>query len=333
MNDVEAKYYRKMEKGVQCLLCPQVCVIAEGETGLCRTRRRRGDRLALENYGRYTSMAMDPIEKKPLYHFHPGREILSIGGKGCNLGCVFCQNWGISHEDPPTRRITPEKLADAADAPGNLGVAFTYNEPFIWFEFIRDCAGPLRDRGKKVVLVTNGYVNPEPLDEILPVIDAMNVDLKSFDDAFYRKYCSGRLAPVKRTIRKAAAAGTHVEVTLLLVTGLNDGDENVGRMADWLSEVDDAIPFHISRFFPAYKLDLPPTPMEKMRRAYEIASEKLKYVYLGNLGDPRYSRTRCPSCGEIVIERTGYSTRVVGLKEGGACAGCGSGVDIEGAAA
>lgn len=331
---MEAAYYRKAGDRVQCALCPRFCAVDDGETGFCRTRRRSGDTLLLENHGRYTSMAVDPIEKKPIYHFHPGADILSIGGFGCNLGCVFCQNCEISHGSVPTREITPEKLArESAGTPGNIGVAFTYNEPFIWFEFIRDTAPLLRRRGQKIVLVTNGYVNPEPLDELLPVVDAMNIDLKSFNNDFYKKYCDGRVGPVKKTIRRAAEAGVLVEVTMLLIPTLNSSEDEVAAMADWLAGIDERIPFHISRYFPHYKMnDPPPTPHELLRRAHEIARERLQYVYLGNQPDARFNDTCCPGCGEVVIERQGYYTRVAGLREDNTCAGCGGEIYVVSAA-
>lgn len=293
----------------------------EGATGYCRSRSNSGGKLILENYGRYTSIAVDPIEKKPLYHFRPGSEILSIGGLGCNLGCAFCQNSGISHGNAPTRKITPEKLAaEAAAISENVGVAFTYNEPMIWFEFILDCAPPLHRRDLEVVLVTNGYINPEPLAELLPHVDAMNVDLKSFSDEFYREHCDGRVAPVKETIAAAVAAGVHVEVTTLLIPGLNSDPAEVAQTAEWLAGIDPDIPLHLSRYFPHHKMSLPPTPMDTLTRACEAAREKLRYVYLGNQPDPRYNNTHCPACGETVISRRGYRTEIAGW---GVCGKCG----------
>ncbi|HOX27793.1 MAG TPA: radical SAM protein, partial [bacterium] len=220
----EAAYYDVDQDAARCRLCPQACGIMPGRTGICGTRRFRDGRLELLNYGRYTSIAVDPIEKKPLYHFHPGKEILSIGGKGCNLKCAFCQNCEISQGDPVTHAIEPEELAglSAKYSERSVGVAFTYNEPLIWFEFIRAAAPLIRADGGKVVLVTNGFINPAPLAELLPLVDAMNIDLKSFDDVFYKKYCGGRIDPVKETIAAAAAAGSHIEVTVLLIPEFND---------------------------------------------------------------------------------------------------------------
>lgn len=325
--DKQAAYFETVDSATaRCLLCPQQCVIAEGKTGICRTRTCRGGELYLLNYGRCTSLALDPIEKKPLYHFLPGRAILSAGGLGCNFKCVFCQNWSISQGDAPVKYILPEQLAEeaAARGAGNAGVAFTYNEPLVWFEYIRDCAPLLRARGLKVVLVSNGFINPAPFAELAPHIDAMNIDLKSSDDSFYKKYCGGRVAPVMETIKAAVDAGVWVEVTQLLITGLNDSEDQVRASAAWLASVSPDIPLHLSRYFPNHKMDLPPTPPRALVRAHEIASEHLKYVYLGNVGDPRFSHTTCPGCGAAVIERDGYITNTSRLDPGMACDRCGA---------
>jgi pyruvate formate lyase activating enzyme len=326
----EAAYYEKRKEGLtRCGLCPQACGISEGSTGICRTRTTSGTRLELLNYGEYTSLGMDPIEKKPLYHFYPGWDILSIGGRGCNLTCDFCQNCEISQGDAPTRQIEPEQLAAEVEnyRGRSIGIAFTYNEPFIWFEFIRDTAPLVKKNGQKIVLVTNGFVNPEPLRELLPYIDAMNVDLKSFDDEFYRKYCGGSVAPVKDTISAAAAAGVWIEVTLLLIPSLNDNPDMLRAQAEWIASISKNIPFHISRYHPCHKLDLPPTPLNTLKRAWEIASEHLNYAYLGNVGEPEFGRTSCPGCGNLLIERLGYNTRTPGL-EGEKCANCGAEIAV-----
>jgi pyruvate formate lyase activating enzyme len=322
-----AAYYRiRKNRDAACLLCPQACIIAQGKTGICRTRTLEGGALRLTNYGRYTSLGVDPIEKKPLYHFHPGRDILSIGGLGCNLRCSFCQNWSISHGSAPTRAITPEQLAQqAADAgPRNVGVAFTYNEPLIWFEFIRDCAPLLKARGMKTVLVSNGFINPEPFAELAPHINAMNIDLKSFSDAFYQEHCGARLEPVKKTIAAAVNARVWVEVTTLVIPGLNDSPGELDAAAQWLASVSPDIPLHLSRYFPNYEMQRPATPLDTMARAYDIAQKHLNYVYLGNVGDPTRSRTLCPECGATAIARAGYNTDTSGLASGMACAACGA---------
>ena len=325
----QAGHYQVLDQGkVRCGLCPQGCVIAPGALGLCRSRTNEDGRLMLTNYGRYTSLALDPIEKKPLYHFHPGRNILSIGGLGCNFQCAFCQNWNIAHGDVSVQFTTPEELAEHARVCGrrNTGVAFTYNEPMIWFEFIRDTAPLLRERGLAVVLVTNGFINPEPFAELAPLVDAMNVDLKSFDDGFYRKYCKGRVAPVKETIAAAVKAGVWVEATQLLVPGLNDSAEQVRDSAAWLASVSRDIPLHLSRYFPNYKMKRAPTGADVMLRAFDTASEYLDFVYLGNMGSPDHGRTLCRGCGAAVIERAGYVVSTEGLGPGMTCAACGAAV-------
>jgi pyruvate formate lyase activating enzyme len=326
--NMEACHYSLLDDGrARCALCPQSCVIPDGKTGICRTRKNEGGKLLLLNYGRYTSIALDPIEKKPLYHFYPGGKVLSIGGLGCNLCCEFCQNWTISQGEAPTRGMTPRRLAEeAASVSGNIGVAFTYNEPLIWFEFIRDCASPLREENLKIVLVTNGFINPGPFAELAHCIDAMNIDLKSSDDDFYKKNCGGRVGPVMETIVSAHAAGIWVEVTQLLIPGLNDGEEQLRRTASWLASVSPDIPLHLSRYFPNYKMELPPTETGKMRAAYEAAKEYLKYVYLGNVGAPEYGRTVCAGCGAVVISRAGYDVTLSGLAKGMKCKKCGASI-------
>jgi pyruvate formate lyase activating enzyme len=323
----EACYYRVDEGDtLRCLLCPQLCVIRSGRSGICRSRQNSGGKLILTNYGRYTSLAVDPIEKKPLYHFHPGSGILSIGGMGCNFTCRFCQNWGIAQGDPETYAMSPEALAgaQAAKAGQSIGVAFTYNEPFIWFEYIRDAAPLLRRDGAKIVLVTNCFINTEPLEELLPLVDAMNIDLKSFNEAFYKKYCGGKLEPVKENIKRCVAAGKWVELTCLVIPKLNDSESELDEMASWIASVGKDIPLHLSRYFPNYMHKEPPTPMETLRKAHEIAKRHLNYVYLGNVEDFDAARTLCPSCGEVAVARLAYRAVKPGLTPEGNCAACGA---------
>jgi pyruvate formate lyase activating enzyme len=327
----EAAHYEMMENGrAHCHLCPHECRIAEEKKGICRTRTNAGGRLELLNYGEYTSFGLDPIEKKPLYHFHPGSEILSIGGMGCNFTCSFCQNCEISQGEPATRHVEPQELANEVvkNLDHSIGLAYTYNEPFIWFEFVRDSAPLIRKAGGKIVFVTNGYVNPAPLAELLPLIDAMNVDLKAFDDEFYKKQCGGRVGPVKETIAAAVRAGVHVEVTLLLIPTLNDSNVRLHEQASWIASLSKDIPFHISRYFPCHELTLPPTPAPTIKKAREIAMEYLNYVYVGNIGDADGARTVCPLCRHTVIERLGYRTEVSGL-DGTKCANCGAAIAVK----
>ena len=281
----EALYYEKLgSKRVKCHLCPYECSISDGSKGACGVRINKDGTLTSEVYGKTTGISLDPIEKKPLYHYHPGEYILSVGTKGCNFHCDFCQNWHISQVlDAPTDDISSEEIVNKALGLKSFGIAYTYNEPFIWYEFVLDTARLAKKKGLENVLVTNGFVNMEPLRGMLPFIDAMNIDLKSFNEAFYVKVCKGRLKPVLEVI-KASAKSCHVELTTLLITALNDSEEEITRLVNWIYDnLGPEVPLHFSRYFPCYNMELPPTPIETLKRAEEIAKKKLKYVYLGNI--------------------------------------------------
>ncbi|MEN6564986.1 MAG: AmmeMemoRadiSam system radical SAM enzyme [Veillonellales bacterium] len=318
----EAMYYQPQAAGAAaCGLCPKGCMIGEGGAGFCRVRKNTGGKLFTENYGQVSSYALDPIEKKPLYHFYPGSYILSLGTWGCNFSCRFCQNWQISQTSPHTLELLPEAAVRLAREQGekNIGLAFTYSEPTVWYEYILDTAQACRRQGLKTVLVTNGYINPEPLDKLLPYIDAMNIDVKAFNPEFYRQICAGSLADVKQTVERAAGR-CHVEITTLLIPGLNDGAGELKKLAQWLSGIDPAIPLHFSRYFPNYRLDVPPTPLDTMEQAREVAGRFLSYVYLGNVG-LQAGNTYCPDCGCLVIDRTRRQSLLTGDKK---CPQCGS---------
>ncbi|MBU4304436.1 MAG: AmmeMemoRadiSam system radical SAM enzyme [Candidatus Omnitrophica bacterium] len=281
----DALYYKVTDKSnVQCELCPKNCIIKNNNTGYCRSRKNVEGKLYSLIYGKTTGIALDPIEKKPLYHFHPGEMILSLGTRGCNFGCIFCQNWHISQDpDAYLDAVSPEQIISEALRLHSFGVAYTYNEPFIWYEFVLDTAQLAKKHGLANVLVSNGYVNPEPLEKLLPFIGAMNIDLKSMDDDFYKKICKGTLYPVLETIKRAKDA-CHVELTNLVIPTLNDSDEHFERLTDWVFDNTGAdTPLHFSRYFPCYELNLPPTPKETLQRAYNIARKKLNFVYLGNV--------------------------------------------------
>lgn len=271
-----------------CEICPHFCNLKEGQRGCCGARVNRNGKVICDSYGWLTSIALDPIEKKPLRRFHPGAKILSVGSYGCNLHCPFCQNHEISmtgRQESNMVSVMPsalaEKAAELADA-GNIGLAFTYNEPLISYEYVRDCAKLIRENGMANVVVTNGFINEKPLRELLPLIDAMNIDLKSFTEEFYRRI-GGGLDNVKRSIQLAHEAGCHVEVTTLVIPGENDSPQEMERLSNWLAGVSPKIPLHISRFFPRYKMaDKPPTPVETVYSLAEIARKKLRYVYEGN---------------------------------------------------
>jgi pyruvate formate lyase activating enzyme len=271
-----------------CDICPHHCHIEEGHTGLCNARANKNGEIACINYGRVTSLALDPIEKKPLYHFMPGKRVLSVGSFGCNLRCPFCQNCGISMADAASAQsteLTPAQLVLKAVelVPfDNIGIAYTYNEPLIGYEFVRDTAALVHERGLKNVVVTNGYICKEPLDRLLPLIDAMNIDLKGFTEAFYHKL-RGDLKTVMETI-ELAAARCHVEVTTLVIPGENDGEEELEALSRWLGSLSPDIPLHLSRFFPRYQYkDKKPTPPETLYKLYDVARRHLRHVYMGNL--------------------------------------------------
>ncbi len=322
-----ARFFSSLENGrVQCFLCPHRCIIAAGRSGTCRVRRNEEGILYAQTYGKISSLALDPVEKKPLYHFYPGREILSVGSVGCNLHCSFCQNWSISQASPESfslGEINPEDLALLARRDDSIGLSYTYNEPFIWWEFVYDTAQLVRKQGLKNVLVTNGYVEEEPLRELLPWIDAMNIDLKSMDDDFYRHYCGGTLQPVLRTIEIAVREGLHVEVTNLIIPGLNDRWELIEKLVNWIYDLNPDTPLHFSRYFPAYKLDNPPTSISFLEEVYHFAREKLPFVYLGNTGGGKGNISFCPACGKEVVIRKGYQIDTSGLS-GNHCRFCGS---------
>ena len=326
---IEASFYHTLDNNrVQCDLCPNHCLIEDGESGTCSIRVNSGGSLLAAAYGEVVSLAVDPMEKKPLYHFYPGRNILSTGPNGCNFRCGFCQNAEISQGTVPTRHMEPETLADLAKSEETIGIAYTYTEPFIWFEYIRDAGKAVHDRGMVNVLVTNGYVNEAPLRELLPVIDAMNIDVKSMSPEFYRKVCGGRLEDVLRTV-EIAAGKCHVEVTNLIIPGYNDGEKDIVRLVEWLAGVNPSIPLHFSRYYPRYLFDAPQTPFETLQRAYEIASEKLHYVYVGNVALKGTGDTHCPACGNTLIIRSHYSVHLGGIRDG-VCSSCGVAVAIAG---
>ena len=276
-----------MELKITCELCPNKCSLSDGQTGACRARGRRGEKIVPLNYGLITSAALDPIEKKPLQHFHSGSFVLSVGSFGCNLHCPFCQNYEISQSGSEIQyqQATPEALVETAlelagKAPGNLGVAFTYNEPLIGYEFVRDTSKLLHDSGLYSVLVSNGMICEPYWSELLPFIDAMNIDLKGWRQEFYDE-CGGKLEIVKNNIESAVRV-SHVEVTTLIIPGKNDSLEDMHEEAEWLASLSKDIPLHISRYFPRWKSNIPATPVETVYALAQAAREHLNYVYEGN---------------------------------------------------
>lgn len=328
MPSVEAQYYEKLSDGrVKCRLCPQKCFIKPGKEGICRVRFNDRGTLYTLNYAEVASLALDPVEKKPLYHFYPGRQILSAGTWGCNLSCGFCQNYSLAHQKVPTREIMPETLAQIAQQAredGSIGVAFTYNEPSIWFEYILKTASALKDQGQKTVLVTNGYIEKEPLAQLLPFIDAANIDVKAFTESFYRRNCRGRLKEVRENVEYMAGK-IHLEITNLIIPGENDQEEETQALALWLAALDPDIPLHLSRYHPAYKMVQPATEASTMLRAGEICKKHLHFVYLGNLPGVN-NDTHCHNCGQVLVARKAYAVKTEGIIKG-KCVYCGAATD------
>ena len=284
----EARFYMPSDGGVQCLLCPHRCRIKEGGRGLCRSRECRDGKLYALSYGIPCAIADDPVEKKPLNRFMPGTRCLSLSCTGCNLSCRWCQNSSISQvapEDADATVLSPEEIVDICLKRGLPSIAYTYTEPFTWFEYMYDIAVLAHAKGLKNILVSAGYVEKEPLRELLPYIDAANIDIKAMDDAIYRRYCSATLAPVLENILAMKAAGVHVEITNLLVTGLNDSEEQVRKLCQWM--VDNGlqdVPLHLSRYFPHYRYQQSPTPASTLKKAREEAhSAGIQTVFLGNI--------------------------------------------------
>lgn len=322
---MEAMYYKKVDnKSVKCKLCPHGCVIKDGELGICKVRKNEAGVLLSLNYGKIASYAYDPIEKKPLYHFYPGSNILSIGSYGCNFSCDFCQNWEIAQAEPMTLELDDKDILLLARSRGSIGVAYTYNEPSIFYEYVLHMSKLIKDQGLKNVLVTNGYINPEPLEELLPYVDAMNIDLKSVKEDFYRKMCKGRLESVMATIKRAAEQ-VHVEITNLIIDGLNSSEEEIESLAKGVAEIDENIPLHLSKYFPAYKLNLPPTSYDTLVKAKEIAEKYLKYVYIGNVSGIDHN-TYCPECSNELVNRP-IVGKITGVQDG-KCSNCGHGVNL-----
>jgi pyruvate formate lyase activating enzyme len=309
-------------RAVQCLLCAQRCLIPVGERGKCRTRMNVDGELRSLVYGRPITVHVDPIEKKPFYHFLPGREAFSLATSGCPLHCKFCQNWEISQsrpEDYGGAFVGPEQVAAAAAERRAPIIAYTYNEPTVFTEYLTDIARAGRTRGLRSVLVSCGFMNEAPLTEMCEVLDAIKIDLKGFSPDFYRQVCSAELAPVLRSIKQVAASGTHLELVNLVVPTLNDSETMLTGLAKWvMGEIGPDVPIHFTRFHPDYQLlNLPPTPISTLERAREIAmNEGIHYAFVGNVPGHPGNHSYCPRCGTMVIERQGFFVSSVRLDEG-----------------
>jgi pyruvate formate lyase activating enzyme len=315
------------DERLRCLLCPHSCLILPGSTGVCGARENLDGEIVSATYGIISGYGVDPIEKKPLYHFFPGTTILSVGSYGCNLKCDFCQNFQISQHlfSGVPLRLSPGELVErAVSIAGNTGLAFTYNEPGIWFEYVTDSARLAAAAGLRNVMVTNGYMNRGPLEELTGVIDAFNIDLKAFNNDFYRRFTGATIQPVMEAIQTVASSGRHLEITTLILPGLNDSEDEMRQEASWIAEnAGRSVPLHLSRYFPMYRRSTPATTPGSILRLKEIAGEYLDFVYTGNMPAPDAGGdTLCPACATTVVRRSGYQTTITGLTDEGRCTGC-----------
>lgn len=321
------------EDVICCDLCAHRCRIHDGKTGICGVRKNDSGTLVPLTYGKVSAEAIDPIEKKPLNHFLPGTEVYSLGGIGCNFRCKHCQNWEISQMSEfrgYLQDITPEEGVRRAVQSGCKSIAWTYNEPTIWHEYTKDMGEIAQQQGLKTVYVTNGYITEEALKDISPMLDAFRVDIKAFSDAFYRSVCSARLQPVLDATIVAKECGMHIETVTLLIPGLNDSPDEVRALIRWVVEhVGVDTPMHFTGFYPQYHMtDTRATPAATLERACGMAKEEgILYPYTGNVGNTRYVNTCCPSCGALLIQRSGYATRITGL-DGTRCSACGEKIPV-----
>ncbi len=319
----EARYYTKLEgRKVRCLLCPRTCLVADGERGYCRVRENQKGVYNTLIYGRLCAINNDPIEKKPLFHFLPGTKSLSVATPGCNLKCKFCQNWNISQvapEEVPFEYYSPEKLVDLALKIKSPSIAFTYTEPTIATEYILDTARAARAKGIHSVMISNGYINSEPLRDLCQVLSAIKIDFKAFSDEFYRNVTDSTLQPVLDTLRQIRKSDAWLEIVNLVIPTQNDDQDQFRRMCRWIMDnLGPDVPIHFTRFHPLYRMqNLPPTPVATLETAYDIARDSgLKFVYIGNVPGHAAESTYCPNCHRKVIERIGYQLREISIQNG-----------------
>lgn len=325
---------KKLPSGkILCQACSQACSLVEGEHGICGVRRVEGGELKLLVYGLAAAVNIDPIEKKPMFHFLPKSKAFSVGTVGCNFSCKFCQNYDISQypqehdHEIKGQHYPPEHIVDLALFHGCDSIAYTYNEPVVFFEYTYDTAKLAHEQGLKNIYVTSGYETKKAIDLLAPYVNGMNIDIKSFSDTFYEEVCGARLKPVLEAVKYAHEKGIWIEITTLLIEGKNDSDEEVRGIAKFIASIDRSIPWHLSAFHPMYKmLDIPRTSVSTLHRAYKIAEEEgLRYIYVGNIDDNDYESTYCPSCKERVIDRSGNIGQFVinHLDTNGICQNCG----------
>ncbi|MCM8828588.1 MAG: AmmeMemoRadiSam system radical SAM enzyme [Candidatus Omnitrophica bacterium] len=326
----EAMFYEKADNQmVRCYLCPKNCLVPEGNYGFCRARKNIAGTLYAMGYGKPCSVAVDPMEKKPLFHYLPGSRTFSIASAGCSLRCLFCQNWQISQSTPEQTRnynLAPEEVANLAKEKNCPVIAYTYSEPVNFYEYMLDTAKIARSRGIKNIMHTAGYINQEPLEKLLPYIDAANVDLKGFSQNYYKNVCGAGLDDVLRTLKIMKKHKIWIEITTLIVPGYNDSEEELKKLCDWIkNNLGSDTPLHFSRFYPVYKLaHITATPYQTLEKAAEIAKRSgLKYVYIGNVYDNPYEDTICPNCGKIIMDRKGFEILKNHIKNG-KCEFCGT---------
>ncbi|HAM37076.1 MAG TPA: AmmeMemoRadiSam system radical SAM enzyme [Elusimicrobia bacterium] len=319
----ECMYYKALAGGqVWCQLCPRKCVVAQGRRGACGIRQNEGGKFFLITYGKPCALGVEPIEKAPFFHFHPGHKRLVVATVGCVLRCRFCQNWNISQaafEDVRYMEVSPAEVVDAAVKQGVYSICFTFTEPVVFYEYMYDIARLARARGIKTSMVSSGYINPEPLRELLKVVDAVKIDLKGFTEKFYADMAAADLQPVLESIKIVKKSGRWLELVNLVIPGHNDDPKDIELMCRWIKDhVGADVPVHFTRFFPAYRLaSVPPTPVKTLEGAYRIAKAAgLRYVYVGNVPGHALENTVCPKCGKTVIERKGYQVSEDKVRDG-----------------
>ncbi|OGC79909.1 MAG: AmmeMemoRadiSam system radical SAM enzyme [candidate division Zixibacteria bacterium RBG_16_43_9] len=329
LSHVEAKYYKKLEhKEIECQLCPKKCKVGDRERGYCGVRENKKGIYYTLVYGLACSFHKDPIEKKPFFHFLPGTDAFSIATAGCNLNCKFCQNWEISQARPEQTyniELSPEAVAEYALKGNSSSIAYTYSEPTVFYEYMLDCAKLGRQKGVKSVMVSAGYIQPEPLVELCKELDAVKIDLKAFTEKYYQEICRGKLQPVLDTLKELKKIGIWYEIVYLMVPTLNDDMKDIKKMCEWiLSNLGPDVPVHFTRFIPLYLLkNLPPTPVSSLEQARKIAQESgLKFVYIGNVGGHEGENTYCPKCKKILVGRYGFTITQMNLQKG-KCKFCG----------
>jgi len=328
LSQVEARYYRKLEdREIECTLCPRECRLGDRERGYCGVRENNGGVYYTLVYGKACSLNVDPIEKKPFFHFLPGKQALSLATAGCNVNCKFCQNWEISQVRPEQINhidLPPSAVRAYAQKYKSPIIAYTYSEPVVFYEYMIDTSIDARKYGLRNVVITGGHINQDPLLELLETVDGIKVDLKAFSQEFYTKFVKGELQPVLEAIKSIAKSAVWLEIVYLVIPTLNDGQQEISRMCNWiLKEIGPDVPLHFSRFYPMYLMkNLPPTPIETLEKAYETAiKEGLNFVYIGNVPGHPAENTLCPRCRNTVIQRKGYQIEAVALI-GGRCSFC-----------